>query len=127
MNESCIQACYDCAQACDMCASACLGEEDPKMMAQCIANDIDCAALCRTAAGFMARGSALASELCGVCAAMCDACAEECAKHAMQHCQDCAAACRRCAEECRRMSATGIGSRPDAGNTGPAQGSRASH
>lgn len=113
MYTTCIDACYACAVACDHCAAACLQEEDPKMMAQCIANDIDCAALCRVAAGFMARGSRLATELCEMCARMCDACADECSRHPMQHCQDCAAACRRCAAECRRMgSAPGI-DRPD--------------
>ena len=45
--QSCIDACNDCADACDMCISACLKEDDVKMMARCIALDIDCAQLCR--------------------------------------------------------------------------------
>ena len=102
--SSCIKACYDCADACDMCTMACLQEDDVKMMAQCIALDIDCSQLCRVAAGFMVRGSASASAVCQACASICDMCAAECAKHSMQHCQDCAAACRRCADECRKMS-----------------------
>ena len=100
---SCLDACNDCANACDICAAACLQEDDPKMMARCIALDIDCAQLCRVAAGFMARGSAAATALCQACAAVCDMCADKCGKHQMQHCQECAAACRRCADECRRM------------------------
>lgn len=115
--DSCMEACEACAAACDRCAAACLREEDPKIMAACIAGDIDCAALCRTVAGFLARGSALASSLCAVCADVCEACADECGKHAMDHCQDCAAACRRCAVECRRM----------ASGAGVAQPGRGSH
>jgi hypothetical protein len=102
-STSCLDACNDCANACDMCAAACLQEDEPKIMARCIALDIDCARLCRVAAGFIARGSEAASALCQACAAVCDMCADECGKHQMQHCQECAAACRRCADECRRM------------------------
>jgi hypothetical protein len=103
--ESCIEACNICATACDYCAASCLEEPDPRMLARCIALDIDCAQICRSAAGFMARSSELASRMCAVCAEVCEACGDECAKHQMQHCQDCAEACRRCADECRRMSA----------------------
>ncbi len=73
------------------------------MMSRCIALDLDCADLCRTAASLMARGSAFAGEFCQLCATVCDACAAECGKHDMDHCQQCAAACRRCAEACRSM------------------------
>src|SRR5690625_3651991 len=96
--QSCIDACYQCAAACDHCATACLGEDDVKMMAHCIALDIDCAAICRVAAASMARGSQFAQQICEVCG-------EECAKHQANHCQECAQACKRCAEECRRMAA----------------------
>ncbi|QJE02300.1 four-helix bundle copper-binding protein [Massilia forsythiae] len=102
--RACIEACYACAAACDHCSSACLQEDDVKMMARCIALDMDCAQLCRTAAAFMARGSDSAHDLCRLCADVCAACADECGKHDMDHCQACAAACRRCAEECRRMA-----------------------
>jgi hypothetical protein len=106
-NESCIEACNDCADACDMCAAACLKKDDVKMMARCIALDIDCAQLCRLAAFVTARGSEAASVICQACADVCDMCAEECGKHQMQHCQECAEACRRCAAECRRMGTMG--------------------
>lgn len=102
---SCIDACHACASACDHCATACLQEDDVKMMARCIALDIDCAAICRMAAGYMARGSESAAALCGMCASVCQACGDECAKHQHSHCQECAQACFRCAEECRRMAA----------------------
>ena len=101
---TCIEACNICATACDHCAAACLSEKDPKPMARCIALDIDCAAVCRLAPGFMARDSKQAALICGVCADVCEACAAECGNHDMQHCKDCAEACRRCAAECRRMA-----------------------
>ena len=103
--QACIEACNACADACDRCASACLHEDAPKMMTRCIALDIDCAQLCRVAAGFIARDSEMAPALCGLCADLCDACGEECGKHPMQHCQECAAACRDCAAQCRAMAA----------------------
>lgn len=102
--RSCIQACNDCAVECDHCASACLGEKDVQMMARCIALDVDCAELCRTASALMARGSEFANALCDTCAKLCDLCAEECERHDMEHCRACAQACRRCAEECRRVA-----------------------
>lgn len=105
--QSCIDECYACATACDHCAASCLAEQEVRKMARCISLDIDCAQICRLAAGYMARGSELASMICNACAEACDACGEECAQHQMPHCQDCAEACRRCAAECRRMAAGG--------------------
>jgi len=102
--QSCIAACDACADACDHCASACLGEEDVEMMAACIRLDLDCAAICRMAASYMARDSRYAPELCRLCADVCEACAAECARHSQPHCQACAQTCRQCAEECRRMA-----------------------
>jgi hypothetical protein len=110
--NSCIDACNDCAVACHRCAAACLKEEDPAEMVRCIQLDVDCAHLCRLAAGYMSRGSELAAELCRLSAAVCDICDEECARHAMSQCQDCAKACRRCARECRRMASAQAKARP---------------
>jgi len=104
---SCIEACNTCADACDHCATACLKEDDVKMMARCIALDIDCAGVCRLAAGYMARDSELVQQVCRVCAEVCEACGDECASHPHPHCQECAQACKRCAEECRRMAGAG--------------------
>jgi hypothetical protein len=119
MHESsyadCIQACNDCADACDHCATACLAEDDPKPMARCVALDMDCAAICRLAAGFMARDSESAAAICEACAQVCDLCGAECGKHDMDHCKECAEACRRCAEECRRMAKAGARKGPTRG------------
>jgi hypothetical protein len=101
----CIEACNACAVACDHCAASCLQEPDVKMVARCIALDMDCAQICRLAAAYMARGSEFAAAVCQACAEVCQACGDECARHQMSHCQECAAACRRCADECRRMAA----------------------
>lgn len=104
-HQACLEACNTCAAACHHCAAACLDEPDVKMMAGCIALDMDCAALCQAAAGCLARGSDFAPALCGVCAQVCEACGNECGRHAMEHCQRCAEACRQCAEACRQMAA----------------------
>ena len=103
-HQSCIAACNTCADACDHCAAACLQEDDVGMMARCIALDIDCAAICRFAAGAMARDSAFANQICALCAEICDACGQECEQHRQDHCQQCAQACKRCAAECRAMA-----------------------
>jgi hypothetical protein len=102
--SSCIEACDQCAIACNHCSTACLQEPDVKMLARCIALDIDCAELCKLASAAMARGSEQAHAICALCAEVCEACGDECGKHQMDHCKECAAACRRCAQECRRMS-----------------------
>lgn len=109
--QACIEACNECATACGHCASACLQESDVKSLARCIALDVDCAEICRTAAAFMGRDSESAAAICAACADVCEACAEECERHDMDHCRECATACRACAEECRRM----VGERPVTG------------
>jgi hypothetical protein len=102
---SCIEACHACAFACNHCAASCLQEQDVKMMARCIALDMDCAAICQLAAAAIARGSEHAKAICGLCADICQSCGDECAKHDMEHCQQCAKACHQCAQECRNMAA----------------------
>lgn len=103
--NACIEACHACVVACNHCAASCLQEPDVKMMARCIALDMDCAQVCATAAAAMSRGSEHAKAICKVCAEICQSCGDECARHDMDHCQDCAKACHRCAEECRKMAA----------------------
>ncbi|MGZ8318822.1 MAG: four-helix bundle copper-binding protein [Telluria sp.] len=103
-HQACIDACDACADACDFCLASCLREKDVKMMARCIALDIDCAQICRMASSYMARDSEFATAVCQMCADVCDSCADECTLHSAEHCRQCAKACRRCAEECRRMA-----------------------
>ena len=104
MNQACVDACNACADACDYCSVSCLQETHAHMMARCIALDMDCAAICRVAAGFMARRSECMTQICKLCADICKACGEECAKHPMDHCQACARACHVCAQELDKMT-----------------------
>ncbi len=100
---ACIEACNACAAACNHCAASCLAEQDVKMMAKCIALDIDCAEICQLASAAMSRGSEHAVAICRLCAEICKACGDECDRHEAQHCKDCAEACHRCAEACLAM------------------------
>lgn len=105
--KDCIDACVACAVACSHCATSCLSEADVNRMIKCIRLDLECAAICRSAAELMSLGSEYSAHLCRVCADACKACAEECGKHAqmgMEHCKVCAEACRKCAEECEKMA-----------------------
>jgi hypothetical protein len=104
-HQSCIDACDACAEACERCAIACLEEPQPKLMARCIALDMDCAQACRLTASYLARGSALDAAASAFCAMVCQRCADECDRHRMDHCQECARACRACVRECERMAA----------------------
>lgn len=101
--KNCIDACLACAAICNHCASSCLQEKDLPMMARCIQLDMECAAICYTAAQWMSLGSEKAKDLCRLCAEACRRCADECSKHKHEHCQECAAACKACAEACAAM------------------------
>lgn len=101
----CIDSCNRCADACDHCSTACLKEPNVAAMARCVGLDIDCAALCRFAAGAMSRNSEFAATICNLCAEVCEACGEECDKHEHDHCKECARLCRECAQACREMAA----------------------
>ena len=103
--QTCIEACLRCASVCNYCASSCTREEDVKMMARCIRLDMECAAICYSAAQLMSLGSDHARDICRTCAEICQACGEECARHDMDHCRECAEVCFRCAAECRQMAA----------------------
>lgn len=102
--NACIEACNTCAVACNYCAVSCLREQDVKMMARCIALEMDCAQICALAAAALARGSEHVKAICGLCADICKSCGNECAKHKMEHCQECAKACNQCEQECRKMA-----------------------
>src|SRR5262249_22876571 len=96
---------HACAAACEECASSCLREGDLNFLARCVALDMDCAAVCRLVAGYVARESAFAEAVCQLCPSICLTCAEECGKHPHEHCPQCEAARGRCADACRRMMA----------------------
>lgn len=102
--ESCIAACEACANACDHCAAACLAESGSREMARCVALDVDCAQICRLAAGYMARHSEFTRAICTACAVVSEACGKECAKHNHEHCRRCAQSCSMAAAQCRAMA-----------------------
>lgn len=101
--QSCVDACNACADACDFCAISSLQEPDTKVMARCIALAIDCAQMCRLAAGFIARGSEVSTVICQACIQLCEDCREECAQYKMPHCKACEKACHDCINACRNM------------------------
>lgn len=103
--SACIKDCLDCVVTCQACAAAYLQEPDVKMMAGCIALDLDCADVCATAAKLMARNSANAQRYCQLCAEICRACAKECEQHPADHCQACAKTCLLCAQACENVAA----------------------
>lgn len=101
-----LKALSTCADDCDYCAVACLGEENVSHLEKCIRTDMDCAAMCRLTASYIARGSQFSSEILKICADICEACADECEQHKdMEHCQRCAESCRNCAKICRSKMA----------------------
>ena len=103
-NDELIKKLDICIAACNFCASACLKEENVKMMAQCIANNLDCAEVCRATAVLLARDSKHGKHLLKECMELCEACVAECSKHDHDHCQACAKACRECADACRQAA-----------------------
>lgn len=104
-----ISALLGCVETCNACAAACLREPDLDTMRACIATDLDCAAICETAAGVLARFDGTLRQdtraLLAACVAACKTCGEECAKHAKhhEHCKVCAEACRQCEDACRDL------------------------
>ncbi len=103
-NQILIEALTQCITHCNNCAQACLGEEDVKMMSNCIRTDIACAEVCSTALKLVTFKSQFTESYLKVCAEICNACADECSKHKHQHCQDCAEACRKCARLCEEFN-----------------------
>lgn len=98
-----------CVETCNACAAACLRESNVDEMRNCIATDLDCAAVCATTVGVLARfdGKLRADtrKLLEACIAACKTCGDECASHASHHdhCRICADACRQCEDACRNL------------------------
>jgi hypothetical protein len=96
-----LQKLADCVAACEHCMDSCLGEQDIKMMVECIRTDRDCAKICSLTASFVASNSQFVGHILTICEDICNKCAQECEKHNMDHCQKCAQACHECAKACR--------------------------
>ncbi|MFC4004908.1 four-helix bundle copper-binding protein [Prauserella oleivorans] len=66
---------------------------------------LDCAEICKAAAGFILRASDLHTTVCDACAAACEHCATSCDQLSDDNFMpQCAEVCRRCAQACRRMA-----------------------
>jgi hypothetical protein len=107
----CIDACASCAQVCTICADACLAEGDASL-AECIAENLQCADVCRATADLLSRPAfidwKIAAEMVAACASAAERCRITCAEHGehgMEHCAGCADACRACADACRALLA----------------------
>ncbi len=104
-HQQLIDTLHECMAACNHCYDACLGEDDVKMMAECIRLDRECADMCAYLAQSLTRNSPFSSDLAAVCAKICEACGNECKKHDHHdHCQKCAEACFKCAEACKAVA-----------------------
>ena len=104
--DRCIKECLDCATVCLETLAHCLTRGGEHAAAEHVTLLQDCAEICRTAADFMLRNSAVHTETCRVCAEVCRRCAESCERMAAddQEMARCAAACRRCEASCREMA-----------------------
>lgn len=104
--ERCIKECLDCASICLETMAHCLAKGGEHAAAEHITLLQDCAEMCRTAANFMLRGSAVHAQTCGASAEVCRRCAESCERLAAddEEMARCAEACRRCEASCREMA-----------------------
>jgi hypothetical protein len=103
VNNEVIHLFLDCAIACEECAILCLNEDNPGMMARCMALTRDCAESCFQAIKLAIRNSESLSDALAFCEALCHLCAAECRKHQVSHCQSCAENCELCADACREQ------------------------
>jgi hypothetical protein len=104
--EQCIANCLECYRVCEHMQPHCLKKGGAHAAAGHQTLLADCAAICATSAGFMARMSERHKLTCGACADVCAACAADCERLADDEAmRKCAEACRRCAESCRAMAA----------------------
>lgn len=101
----CIEDCTDCANLCVVTATHCVEKGGHHAEPAHLRLLEDCAAICRTAAHFMLRGSDLHLRICALCAEICDLCAEDCGRFGDDaQMRACAEACRMCAKSCRDMA-----------------------
>ena len=95
----------NCINACNHCADACLGEDNVKMMVDCIRTDRVCAEVCSTVSQVLHTTYDNVEGLLRYCISVCEDCASTCEQHQHQHCKDCAEACRECIAACKNYLA----------------------
>jgi hypothetical protein len=105
--EQCADECARCFELCTETVTRCLELGGRHAEALHVTLLLDCAEACRTAEGFLRRGSDRHPLLCRACAGICRSCAADCERMAdgdlLMHA--CAVQCRRCASACEAMAA----------------------
>lgn len=101
--RNCIEMCVDSANICTETISHCLEAGGEHATPEHIHLLTDCASICRTAAGFLLRGSKFHVDACNLCAKVCRECADDCREFGEQWMKECADACARCAESCEGL------------------------
>ena len=103
--QECLKSCTDCHEICLGSIPHCLELGGKHAAPAHIGSLIDCAMICGTSAGFLARRSPQHPQVCQACAAICRECERSCRELAddamMRGCADCFA---RCADSCERMA-----------------------
>lgn len=102
--KSAIESCLACAVACDQCVDAILNDESATERGESIRKCLDCAAICRTTATLLSRGSSIATDLCRVCIEACLRCETECKNGGDEACAECAKQCEACEDALRSIS-----------------------
>ena len=103
--QKCIEECLSCYSSCTQTAQHCLEMGGKHADPNHIRTLLDCAAICRTSADFMLRGSQFHGRTCAVCAEICLVCEQACRSMGDDKMMKaCAEACRRCAQSCERMA-----------------------
>lgn len=93
-----------CAATCDHMITHLLHHEDIHDRRRQLELLRDCADICHSTAGIIARNSHLARMMAHVCAHICEVCGNECAKFMDHHSQHCARVCLHCSQQCRAFS-----------------------
>jgi hypothetical protein len=108
--QQCIRECTECASMCAQAAHYCLHKGGEHASPEHQAMLQDCQQMSSAAAGFMARMSKRAADLCLLCADICSDCADQCIRLAngdslMTQCAD---VCRRCSKSCERTAGVAV-------------------
>jgi hypothetical protein len=101
-----------CHEACEKAIEHCLQKGGKHAAPEHLKLLIDCAEICKTDLGFMARQSDFHGETCAICANICRKCAESCEKLASDDpvMKEGVEACRKCAESCGKLAKSTRGS-----------------
>src|SRR5437016_1783298 len=91
----CIEECHTCRATCLETIAHCLGLGGLHAEPDHIKLLADCASICETSAGYMARSSPRHDRVCSLCAEICELCAHDCQRIGPKD-----STMRRCADVC---------------------------